>query len=256
MSDLGTPITPTTFEAHTLGDLPYAEMREILWREHFLRVVGLFDPSEILEIRRNIQAGFSRSNDRKHDPSDLDALFGNLQKLQVAGGSANNCARFLRILYNPIFASDVYGMKGLFSRLCRFRNLLYGAREDFALEGIENGYWTASRLNQYPRGGGFMATHSDRMIYGEANASEPLILQPLLVMTKKGVDFHSGGAFVEFEKERIDLEAGCNVGDVLVYDGRLRHGVADIDPIEPLDLENFTGRISAFVTLFRVLKNH
>ncbi len=39
----------------------------------------------------------------------------------------------------------------------------------------------------------------------------------------------------------------------LAYDGRTVHGVEDIDPHLPLDLDTLNGRIGAFATLFKVM---
>ena len=39
----------------------------------------------------------------------------------------------MRVLYNPIFADDVLGMRAHFVKLARFRNLLYKAPIDFAV---------------------------------------------------------------------------------------------------------------------------
>ena len=51
-------------------------------------------------------------------------------------------------------------------------------------------------------------------------------------------------------------QLGTHLGsgsDVVVYDGRSIHGVADIDPMSELELQRFTGRVAALVSLFRYL---
>lgn len=245
-----------SFSGEDVDALPYQELRKAVQEHMFVRVTGLFPKEEVLGIRRRLREQFDRGADRKHDSKDTKAMLGNLQKLRVGGDSADNCARFLRMFYNPIFADDIYGMRDIYVRLARFRNLLFELPRDFAVFGFEDGYWTASRINQYPTGGGFMVGHSDRDIYGEhageANPREDY--HPLLLMTKKGVDFHEGGAYLQYDDgERIYYEDYCDVGDVLVYDGRLHHGVADVDPMKPLDLDTLNGRMAAFVSFYRKL---
>src|SRR5262249_33171049 len=157
-----------------------------------------------------------------------------------------------RMIYNPIFAEDVYGLRSLFVRLARFRNLVYGLPPDFAVFGTDDGLWTAARLNQYPRGGGVMVAHRDRDgAPGAAVPSHWLIYQVFLLMSKRGEDFQTGGAFLEYRGETVSYEDECDVGDVMVYNGQVLHGVADVDPLEPLDLKTFSGRVAAFVSLFR-----
>jgi hypothetical protein len=157
------------------------------------------------------------------------------------------------MLFNPIFAPDVHGMRATFVRLARLRNRLFGLPEDFAVHGTEDGYWTAARIHQYPRGGGFMVPHRDlysRMAVAESGAR---YAQVFLVMSQKGEDFHEGGAFIERDGERLFYEDSCAPGDVIVYDGQVVHGVGDVDPLEPIDLERFTGRVAAFASLYRHL---
>jgi len=248
----------TTFSASDLAQLPYDEVRQAVGRHGFVRICGLFDRRQILAARGTIERQFDRRHDRKHDPADTEAVRTNFQKLQVGGVTAiNTCARFLRMLYNPIFAEDIYGMRAHFVRLARFRNRLYGIPEDFAIHGTDDGLWTASRVHQYPTGGGFMAAHADITTAAVAvEAGFDFYLQVALLMSRKGEDFQAGGAFIEYDGQTLQYEDACDVGDVIVYDGRIVHGVADIDPLQPLDMDTFSGRTVAFVTLFKHLRPH
>ncbi len=42
-------------------------------------------------------------------------------------------------------------------------------------------------------------------------------------------------------------------GDVIIYNGKTMHGVADIDPLENIDFSKLTGRSVAIASLFKVL---
>jgi hypothetical protein len=257
MKEIRDIVNRVTFEGNNLDCLPYPEIRNALEEHSIVRITGLFDRDEVLSSRRNIEKKFNNCNDRKHDPRDTKAVRGNLQKLQVGAVTLNyadSVPRFLRMLFNPIFADDIYGMRKLFVRLAQFRNLLYGLPIHFAVHGTEQGLWTASRIHQYPRGGGFMAAHRDDVTAAVTKeAGLKLYLQVYLMMSKKGEDFKSGGAFIEYQGQGVDYEEACDVGDVIVYNEQLTHGVADIDPLEPLDMVTFSGRVAAFVTLFRHL---
>lgn len=256
MSEVEAWLNTVTFAGETLESLPYSRIHEALQEHSLARVTGLFNAEEVLRARRNVEKQFDPRNDRKHDPRDTDAVRTNMQKLQVGAVTPGySIPRFLRMLFNPIFADDIYDMRDFFVTLARFRNLLYELPGDFAVFGTEQGLWTASRLHQYPRGGGFMAAHIDDVTKRVArNAGFKNYFQVYLVMSKKGVDFRDGGAFIDHNGMGIEYEAGCEIGDVMVYDGRSRHGVADIDPLEPLDLARFSGRVVAMVTLFAHLQ--
>ncbi len=246
-------ISDATVRASTLDDVPFDTLRGLLDTHTFARVSGLFSQDEVLAARNKLKAKFDVKNDRKHDPKDAEAIRRNFQKLIVGGTRGTNaCPRFLRMFYNPTFDEDIFGMHAIFRRLIQFRNLLYKLPKDFTCDGTENGMWTASRINHYPRGGGFMAKHVD---VGTATVATDMgmdrYVQLLLLLTKKGVDYHEGGAYIELGGERYMFEGECEIGDIVIYDGRVDHGVEEIDPMEPLDLGAFAGRHVALVTLFK-----
>lgn len=247
-----------TRSASSPENVPISEIRSSLEEFGLARVRGLFDPDAMRSATERIAASFDSANDRKHDPSDTEAVRSNFQKLVIGGITGMNrhrsLARFLRMLYNPIFADDLYGMRAHFVRLARVRNRLYELPEGFAVHDTQDGFWTAARIHQYPRGGGFMVPHTDlysRMAATEAHAR---YAQLFIVMSRKGEDYKEGGAFLERDEERLFYEDDCEPGDLIVYDGRSIHGVGDIDPLEPLDLTRFTGRIVAFASLYRHLR--
>ena len=70
-------------------------------------------------------------------------------------------------------------------------------------------------------------------------------------MTKKGVDFKSGGGFVMKNDEIVKFEDHCQVGDVVIYSGKTVHGVIDIDPDKFPDLNSSDGRYVGLTTLFK-----
>jgi hypothetical protein len=246
-------IVDATVHARTVDEVPYDKLRELLETHTFARVTGLFSRDEVLAARDKVQAKFDAKNDRKHDPKDAEAIRANFQKLIVGGTrGTNSSARFLRMFYNPTFSEDIFGMHAIFRRLIQFRNLLYSLPRNFTCDGTEDGMWSASRINHYPRGGGFMAPHVDVGTNSIAiDAGLQRYVQLLLLMTKKGLDYHEGGAYIDVDGQRYFFESECEVGDIVIYDGRVNHGVEEIDPMEPLDLASFAGRHVALVTLFK-----
>jgi len=250
---MSSPILDATVSVTTLDAAAIDRIRQVLAEHTFARITGLFDQETIRSARDRMRNGFSSKNDRKHDPRNPDALLKNFQKLVVGGTQGvNNAARFVRMFYNPLMDEDIFGMHETFRKLVRFRNLLYGLEPEFTLAGIEKGMWSATRIQHYPRGGGFMAPHTD---VGTATVSREAGLggyvQVILIMSKKGVDFQTGGAYIDVAGERFFFESDCELGDVVVYDGRVNHGVEEIDYLEPLDMTSLNGRLVAMATLFK-----
>ena len=230
------------------------ESMKFLENAGFARIQGLFSSSEILQCRRRIEDSFSHLRDQKHDPRNAHLLMSNFQKLVVGGTSGpNGTPRFLRMFYLPFMDNDEFHMHEIFRRLAMFRNRLYGIDKNFATRDVESGVWSANRVHQYPRGGGFMAVHTD---VGTAKVAKLVgfedYVQVILIMSQKGVDFFTGGAYiVNSEGEREFYEDDCQVGDVVVYDGRIPHGVEEIDYLSPLDMSSSAGRYVAMTTLFK-----
>lgn len=246
-----------THVADGLDGLDYERIREDVRRHSLARVRGLLDRETVRSGLSRIRTTFDRGNDRKHDPRDTEAVRRNFQKLQIGANSGadtrRTLGRFLRILYNPIFADDVFGLRESFAVTARFRNRLYGLPEDFAVEGTDNGFFTCSRIQQYPQGGGFMVPHRDVFSRLATEKSDLGYFQVFFLLTEKGSDYREGGGYVEIDEQRVVFEDHTASGDIVIYDGRTVHGVADVDPLLPLDLDTFGGRSAGFVSLFRHL---
>jgi hypothetical protein len=258
MTDARALLARVSFDATSVADVPYDAVRSALAESSIARVRGLFDREQIRAVLRKVAANFDASADRRHDPRDTEAIRRNFQKLQIGANSGidtrRTLGRFLRILYNPIFADDIHGMRAHFVTLARFRNRLFGLPEDHAVHGTsDDGFWTCARLHQYPQGGGFMVPHRD--LYARAATVEADLgyYQPFLILSECGEDYREGGAYIDLGEQRIRYEAECRAGDVIVYDGRTIHGVADVDPLEALALDRFSGRVAAFASLYRHL---
>lgn len=240
-------------------DIPLDSFREKMQRDTFACIRGIVSQEEVEAAIGQLRVRFKRSEDHPGTGQAPDAVRRNFQKLNVGGESrtrSNDDARLFRAFYNPIWAEDIYGFRDAFIRMARVRNVLAGNPIDFATDKIEdNGLWTAARIHQYMAGGGFFRGHTDYVVSDIADETNTKFYQLLLLMSSKGKgkDFETGGAFVDIGEERICLEDHFVPGDILVYDGRSRHGVEDIDPHLPLDLDVINGRLAAFVTLFKVM---
>lgn len=247
------------FGAASLDEVPFDRVRQAVATHGVACVRGIVDRGAIQETLRHMRAAFDVTLDRKHDPKDSDAVRRNFQKLQIGANSGvdsrRTLGRFVRANYNPIFADDVHGMRAHFVTLARFLNGLMSQPTDFGVFGTEDGYWMCTRLLQYPRGGGFMVPHRD--VYAQTAAADGgrPFFQPLLLLSEKGVDYADGGAYVDVDDERYRYEDHCRAGDIVVYDGRSIHGVADIDPMADVDLVTYSGRVVALVSLYRHLES-
>ena len=74
--------------------------------------------------------------------------------------------RFKRVIYSPLFKQDIFKLDEVFIRFAAKLEILMGVDPEYALrEDKTNKMWTASRIHQFPSGGGFMSSHVDTACY-------------------------------------------------------------------------------------------
>lgn len=238
-------------------EIPMDHFERVMQRNTFACIRGIVSAEEVAAGLQALTDQFSRADDHPAVGQKSDAVRSNFQKLNVGGESltrSNTDARLFRAFYNPIWDEDVYGLRAAFIRLAMVRNRIAGLPRDFAIREIaDNGLWTAARIHQYPAGGGFFRRHTDYVVSDVADKAGTDFFQTLMLLTQKGEHFQTGGGFVDVDGERLYLEDYFGPGDIVVYDGRTVHGVEDVDPHLPLDLDTINGRVAAFATLFKVM---
>jgi hypothetical protein len=128
-----------------------------------------------------------------------------------------------------------------------------GKSERFGFNPVVDRFWNATRVHHYPQGGGFMSAHKDEYFPQALGLKEDLsFLQCAVLLSSKGIDFYQGGAFVVLETgEKIMLDDQGDAGTLVIFDGRLIHGVADVDPDQVLDWKNEKGRMAIFSNLYK-----
>jgi hypothetical protein len=245
------------YEIGGLDDLPIDAVRASLESAHFAIVRGVATAEEVCAAVESARLAFRPGDDHPNigeSPADVRK---NFQKWSVGTGGGTHreyeYARLLRVIFTPLLDDDRFGVHDLLRRVAVARNLLLDLPKDFAIDGIEQGLWTAARLQQYPAGGGFIQAHVDKATVNALPSGASSYVQTLMVLTKRGHDFERGGAFLDGPEGRVDLEALVELGDLVVYDERAVHGVADIDPHRVLDTTLLGGRIAGFANLYRTL---
>lgn len=132
---------------------------------------------------------------------------------------------------------DVFNFFDLFRPVYQLKNLLSDLDADSFL-GVEPDRGCTARLSfhYYPQGSGGLNRHQDPFDYHQTTV-------PIMMMSKKGDDFQSGGAYVENAAgEQIVLDDICDFGDVYYFNTQSVHGVNRIDPQAEEDWLSFEGR--------------
>ena len=120
---------------------------------------------------------------------------------------------------------------------------LGGRNRSFVKNTTQDDYLFRLQIFHYPSGGGYTVVHSD----------PPGLVKvtPILSLTEKGKDYHSGGAFLyNKSKEKILVDDIVRQGDLVLFYPKMFHGV---DPIDPSQETKWNSSIGRWVVLFNIL---
>ena len=246
----------TTFKVSSIDDVKslLPQMKACLEEYSFVRITGLIDKEKILSAKKKIDQHFNFMEDRASIGEDPKEIQRNFRKLSIGGAQQFGVyrPRCLRTIYNPLWDEDIFELHESFKTMAKVRNLFYGFQENFAIDGVEDDMWTASRIHHYPTGGGFLISHRDTVVPKvHKKQGYSGFHQLIMVLSKKGIDYQDGGGFATLGGKQYFYEAEAEYGDIAIYDGATVHGVADIDPELPFDQKSSSGRMVAFVTLYK-----
>jgi hypothetical protein len=136
---------------------------------------------------------------------------------------------------------DVLDLFSNFKKLFWLKNLLSGNKKNQYLSlSSASKYGAVSRISFqfYPCGKGYMNRHKDPVGKHQISA-------PLLIMSDKSKngDFNNGGTYlIGKNNKKIYLEDKTEIGDLIMYDATLPHGVDIIDKNKKKKWNEFEGR--------------
>jgi hypothetical protein len=158
-------------------------------------------------------------------------------------------AQLLQTTYFHEQAPGYPGLRSLFAMVIALRNQLMRVATDFGSDAARDGYWNACRVHHYPRGGGFMMNHCDT--YFPIKLGDLPFYQVMAPLSVKGRDFsEGGGTLVTRQGERVNTDEIAGFGAIIVFDGRIQHGVDDVDPPAIMNFDREDGRLAAFANLY------
>lgn len=144
---------------------------------------------------------------------------------------------------------DCFNLFELTNSLFQFKNLLSELDTNRFLSKVpENGFTSRLSFQFYPAGCGMLSKHRDPVDIHQ-------ICLPILIMSSKGSDFLTGGAFVELPKGKVYLEDIAQPGDVVFFKATLPHGVDTIDPETEREWLSFRGRWMLLLAINKLSSN-
>ena len=242
--------------------------RSVRWIDDHAALVG--DDDRLAEVRENIAAGDVYIARRVIDPELVGEWRAYLEG--IGRGSLPNYApiepgapNFHRMNRNDPRAyvqgcfhqfvffpwnQDPLELFAHCTPVYRMKNMLSGLGADMFLgQKPQDGCTARLAFQVYPRGGGFLQRHADPVDYHQLTV-------PIMQMTRKGVDFESGGLFVQMSDGRdLVVDDIAEPGDVVYFNAACPHGVEPIDPGAPLRWTSFAGRWMLLFAVNRLAAN-
>ena len=226
---------------------------------YILRNNGKFS---IREIKNSLKIIKNNCLSKKNLNRDLKTIYSdplkikNYQRLLLGEFGKTETIRshnYVQII-NPLWAKDIYKIRKYFLFMCKLRNLLMGEDINFCISKPVKNLYSLTRIQYYPSGGGFMASHKDRRGQNVIKKTGMKnYIQILFLMSKKGEDFNSGGGFIVKNNKRIIHDDVANRGDIIIYNGKIEHGVETIDKhLSPNDdNKRLKGRFALLCNFYR-----
>jgi len=145
---------------------------------------------------------------------------------------------------------DIFSLFKLANETYAVKNLLSNNPADKFLKPTpEDGCTARLAFQFYPKGTGAMNKHQDPFDHHQATV-------PTLTMSKKGVDFKSGGSFAEKSNgDKVWLDEISDLGDVVYFNPQIPHGVDMIDDGVAEDWLSFEGRWTMLFATNKVSSN-
>jgi hypothetical protein len=220
------------------------EIRERTDVAGFTIVRGAFREDVVAKLRERIRHVFDRGADVRIS-GHYERGWKDFQRLDLGEYTASS--RFARYFFffpwndDAVIEEVAWDQIDILNRLAR-KDSSFGSMTDLDSDPDR---FRMSFAIQYPTGGGFMSRHREWTQREEGDKAYALYM----ALTTRGKDFEAGGAWVEFDGERIDVDAYTQAGDLILYRGDQFHGVEGVDRDKPVVLDQVNGRIMFTTTI-------
>ena len=131
---------------------------------------------------------------------------------------------------------DIFDLFERTKMIYKLKNVISGKKQEQYMDKFPEDNFTRRLAFQfYPSGIGGLKKHADPV-------GEHQLVVPTMNLTTKGIDFSSGGAYIELSGKKIYTDEIAPPGDVLFFNAQMPHGVDVIDEGKQPDWYSFNGR--------------
>jgi hypothetical protein len=205
-----------------------------------------FDGAVLQDLRAYLE-GVGRGSLPNYAPIEEGAP--NFHRMNRNDSRAYVQGCFHQFVFFP-WNQDPFDLFKVCAPVFHMKNRLSGLNaEKFLGNQPQDGCAARLAFQVYPRGGGFLDRHADPVDHHQLTV-------PIMQMSRKGTDFHTGGLFVQLADGRdLVIDDIAEPGDVVYFNAACPHGVEPIDPEAPLRWTTFAGRWMLLFAVNRLAGN-
>lgn len=209
-----------------ISDLPPSEIARLVASGDIVVVKRFFELDYLASLVEEVHAGFKDS-----EPKLLDFEWGGEDHWRIDNNPPKSSVPKIQSVYIAFsWNARLPESLKVGEALARFRNRIAGLDDDFGFRCSDD-FIAMSVYQHYPKGGGFIAEHTD-----------PIEPQKCVINLNLPGDFTSGGLFFVIDGEKIPAEALSGTGDLVIFRPDIYHGVDPIDPGQEIDFLAVSGR--------------
>ena len=180
-------------------------------------VRGVFNNDQLLRVRDKVfsfgQTHPEENPERAADTRRFHRIDDNHPKMLV-----KRIAHFFRYSYADKGEENVFDFMHPINLL---RNRVAGLSDNYTFFDDDSGYLSQPALLHYPRGGGYMAAHTDPL--------DPQRVEVTLALSQRGIDFQTGGVEILDNDKWADVESQVKFGGITMFKPDIPHRVTPID---------------------------
>lgn len=216
-------------EGEIVLELPIEEIRERVSAGEAFVIKNIFPEQEMRHMVREV---FDLYKDT--EPRVLDFRWDQESFWRIDDNPPHsNVPKVQAVYFAFIWNKQLERMKNVAAMLGRLRNRIAGLPIEYGFRPKDD-HLVIPALQHYPCGGGYMASHEDPIVPDKCVIS--------LFLSKRGVDYRSGGLFVEEGGEILDIEHYFEPGDLFIFRPNIPHGVAAVDSDSARNFDTLEGR--------------
>lgn len=209
------------------------EMRQNILDGDVFVAKNIFTREKVLKIREYL-SNIGRNSLPNYMP--IEAGVPNSHRISIWDPRSYVKTCFHQFSFYP-WNQDVFNLFILSNEVYAVKNLLSGNPADKFLKPVpEDGCTARLAFQFYPKSIGGMNKHQDPLDHHQISV-------PTLTMSKKGVDFKTGGSYAEKSNgDKVYIDEISELGDVVYFNPQVPHGVDCIDEDSEEDWLSFEGR--------------